>query len=76
MIFIPGIINKVLRFSTINEIPYHAINRQEPAGSLLKWETAIKLHLTDRKIRMLNFDNDELKRFRFLLDQKLASKYS
>ncbi|HLO81179.1 MAG TPA: hypothetical protein VK166_09480 [Chitinophagaceae bacterium] len=74
MLIIPTAINKIFRFSTINEIPYNAIKKHEPAGSLLKWETSIKLHLSDRKIRMLNFDNDEMKRFRYLLDQKLESR--
>jgi hypothetical protein len=76
MLIIPTAINKIFRFSTISEIPYNAIKRHEPAGSLLKWESAIKLHLSDRKIRMLNFDSDEMKRFRFLLDQKLSPNNS
>jgi hypothetical protein len=70
---LPGIINNVIRFSTADDIPYSDIKKHERHGTLLKWNSAIRLYLPDNKIRTLWADEEEMKRFRFLLDQKLMS---
>jgi hypothetical protein len=76
MVIIPTAIKKVFKFSTIDEIPYSAIKKHEPAGSIFKWDGPLQLYLSDNKIRMLSFSNKEMERFRSLLDQKLGKNKS
>lgn len=73
VLIIPSAINRVFRYSAIDEIPYTAIKKHEPAGSLFNWNRDIKLYLSDNKTRMLSFTGDEIKRFRSLLEQKLET---
>jgi hypothetical protein len=70
---LPGFINNVIRFSIIDDIPYAIIKKHETHTTLFKWNGAIKLHLPNNKIRILWLDEDEMMKFRFLLDQKLMA---
>lgn len=72
-VILPGIINNVIRFSTINDIPYAIIKKHERHGTLFNWNGAIKLYLSSNMIRTLWLDEEEMKKFRFLLDQKLMA---
>jgi hypothetical protein len=73
VILLPGIINNVIRFSTVDDILYASIRKHERHGTLFNWNGAIKLYLSDNKIRTLWLNKEDMKEFRFLLDQKLAA---
>ncbi|HSF45123.1 MAG TPA: hypothetical protein VLA58_03905 [Chitinophagaceae bacterium] len=69
---LPGIVNNVIRFSTTDEIPYTSIKKQEVQVKLFNWNGGIRLYLLNNKIRTLWLNKEEMKKFRFLLDQKLS----
>ena len=71
VLIIPSAFKRVFRYSTVNEIPYSHIKTTEPAGSLFKWNGVINLYLLDNNIRTLNFNGDDMKKFKLLLEQKL-----
>jgi hypothetical protein len=70
---LPGIINNVIRFSTTDEILYTSIKKHEVQVKLFNWDGAVKVYLSNNKIRTLRLDKEEMKKFRFLLDQKLMA---
>lgn len=70
---VPGAINRVFRFSTINEIPYSSIRKHELSGTLLKWGSAVKLYMQDNQIRTLWLNKEEMTKFRNVLDQKIQN---